>query len=303
MKSATPFLASIALLWQPSSTHAGQPRYAALEKEVAEAHNLLRTRPLSGVAYLEDVLERMDGQGRVRLDENTYLKTTEGRHAVVEAIAFLRQQKPLPALLNVSGLATAAKSHAVDQSATGRVGHQSSDGSSPNQRILRQGFSTLTGENIHYGDSKAMAVVMDLIVDDGVPDRGHRTNIFSPEYRMIGVGCSAHKVYGNVCVVNYAGNFLAGKGKPPSYSLKLTNVSNKTLNKAELVVPSADWSASLLDSPLRPRWSASFSSQVPVALDSLACNGKVRLSFTDGSSKVHEVNLCKTDKVISINIE
>ena len=38
------------------------------------------------------------------------------------------------------------------------------------------------GENIAYGTTGGEAVVIALFIDDGVPSRGHRTNIFSNSY-------------------------------------------------------------------------------------------------------------------------
>lgn len=60
------------------------------------------------------------------------------------------------------------------------IGHKGSDGSQPFDRAQRYFDSiSLYGENIAYGSSKiAIDVLTQLIIDDGVPDRGHRTNIF-----------------------------------------------------------------------------------------------------------------------------
>jgi uncharacterized protein YkwD len=48
-------------------------------------------------------------------------------------------------------------------------------------------------------------VVRSLIIDDGVPGRGHRAAVFSNAYRFAGVGCRTHARYRVVCVVDYAG--------------------------------------------------------------------------------------------------
>ena len=56
-----------------------------------------------------------------------------------------------------------------------------------------------------------MNVVINLIVDDGVADRGHRTNIFQPRYNITGIACGQHKVYDNMCTIEYAGNYKEDK--------------------------------------------------------------------------------------------
>ena len=42
------------------------------------------------------------------------------------------------------------------------------------------------GENIAFGESDALENLIQLIVDDGVPDRAHRYNIFNPNWENHG---------------------------------------------------------------------------------------------------------------------
>ena len=46
-----------------------------------------------------------------------------------------------------------------------------------------------------------------LYIDDGVKDRGHRTNILNPEFLLTGMAVCAHASYGEMLVVEYAASF------------------------------------------------------------------------------------------------
>jgi uncharacterized protein YkwD len=46
-----------------------------------------------------------------------------------------------------------------------------------------------------------------LLVDDGVPDRGHREALLRPDYRVTGVACGYHSAYHNICVMTYADGY------------------------------------------------------------------------------------------------
>ncbi|MEL6554018.1 MAG: CAP domain-containing protein [Cyanobacteria bacterium J06621_11] len=189
---------------QAQTTH--QTSWASLEQEIISEHNRVRQNPQSYIPLLENYLESMTVDGHVihGCGQGCLLTTREGRAAVEEAIAFLRNQPPVDPISLSAPVAQAAKSHAQDQQ-NGQVGHISSDGSSFLQRLPRFGVrSTNIGENISYGAASAQTVVMRLLIDDGVPSRGHRTNVFAPSWEKVGAGCGTHATYQTVCVINYA---------------------------------------------------------------------------------------------------
>ncbi|HEY6070310.1 MAG TPA: CAP domain-containing protein, partial [Chthoniobacterales bacterium] len=106
--------------------------------------------------------------------------------AVDEAVRFLQKAHPLPALVLSSGMSRAAADHCAEQ-INGQLGHEGRNSSHGGDRISRYGsWSTTWGENISYSRKTAREVVLALIIDDGIRDRGHRKNIFNPKFNYAG---------------------------------------------------------------------------------------------------------------------
>ena len=179
----------------------------ALELEIVAELNLARTEPKKYADLLREYRAFIRGTYLERPGETTVV-LAEGRKAVDEAIAFLERQKPLPPMVLSRGLSRAAADHAADQGRTGQTGHTGSDRSSMSQRVERYGsWKRTIGENIAYGAETARDVVIQLIVDDGVASRGHRANIFNPDFLVVGVAFGTHKGYRTVCVQDFAGGY------------------------------------------------------------------------------------------------
>ncbi|KTF70042.1 CAP domain-containing protein [Sphingomonas sp. HT-1] len=127
--------------------------------------------------------------------------TREGTAAVDEAIAFLERQAPLPPLERAPLLEQAAIAFAQAQGAIGGRGHVGQDGSTPGERVRRLGGNIYVGEGIAYGEPDAEALLREMVVDDGVPGRGHRVLLFAAAFRFAGVGCAPHTTLQHICVV------------------------------------------------------------------------------------------------------
>lgn len=112
----------------------------------------------------------------------------------------LRNSPSLPLLKPHQTLYEAANKHAVASGREGRLGHKSSAGT------FEQRLKPLTGEfsylleNCDYGSSKAMDIIMNLMIDEGLPEVGHRKNILHEQVNAVGAAIAPHKTYGHTCV-------------------------------------------------------------------------------------------------------
>lgn len=65
------------------------------------------------------------------------------------------------------------------------------------------------GENLQFGPTGGFSlnagkgIILQLLIDDGVPDRGHRANILSTSWTKAGVATSTHKVYTFMTTIDY----------------------------------------------------------------------------------------------------
>ena len=178
---------------------------------VIEEMNFVRTKPHEYAARLEKVASQFKGTNRHLDGSNVVIKTKEGAKAVLECAKELRNMTtPLPKLsLNMpKGMTEAARDHVDDTGPKSIIGHIGSDNSTPVLRLERYGtWIGKCGENISYGWDDPEMIVMQLMIDDDVPDRGHRRTILDGAFRVCGVAIGGHKKYGKMCVITYAADY------------------------------------------------------------------------------------------------
>lgn len=194
---AAPCLALILTLAAAAPAAAG-----SFEDDVLAEINYARTNPANYARELRTAAaERQYGGGLASVgyaDED----------ALHEAVAFLQAQPPLPPLRHDEGLAAAAQAFVGAQSRRGDEGHDRGP-EALGSRLQRHGvYAGLTAESLSYGYDNPRDVVIQLVVDSGVPGRGHRKDIFRRAYQAAGIACGPHAVHGAMCVINYAGAFV-----------------------------------------------------------------------------------------------
>lgn len=172
-----------------------------LESAVIAEINFARANPKTYARRLRDYRKGFEGR-IVRYPGNPDgLRTSEGVAAVDEAIRFLERQKPLGPVAASRLLARAAADHVAEQGPRGVTGHASRNGERVADRVRKRGGGSYVAENITYGPPSAVEVVRQLIVDDGVKNRGHRRIVYAAEFQFAGAGCGGHKVYRRMCVI------------------------------------------------------------------------------------------------------
>ena len=187
--------------------------FPPLENAVIQKINMARANPKGYATLLEEWKWYFDGR-LLKIPGERIVLTREGATAVNEAMNVVRSMNPVARLSPSKGMSLGAKDHVKDQGLSGSIGHRGRDGSTVWDRVNRYGtWEKSIAENISYGSDKARNIVMGLIIDDGVSGRGHRKNIFNPDFRVIGVACGHHGTYGTVCVITFAGGYNERNGK------------------------------------------------------------------------------------------
>lgn len=75
-------------------------------------------------------------------------------------------------------------------------------------RLERYGdWNGKIGESCDFGNHTARDVIISLIVDDGNSSKGHRGNLFSAEFKKVGISCSPHTEYKTCSVIDYASQY------------------------------------------------------------------------------------------------
>lgn len=110
-------------------------------------------------------------------------------------LVFLEKQTPVPLLRPEKVLYESAYCHAVQSGKTGYVGHDRS--SAACKRVEK-----FNGECCFYGVDDPLEIVLDLMIDEGVPSLGHRKALFT-RYTKVGVAIAPHSGYGWNAVLDF----------------------------------------------------------------------------------------------------
>lgn len=155
------------------------------EKEVIFLCNLARLNPkLFAETYLQQYVDSMN------LPKNS---------SVNSLFSTLKKSKKTGALLPQKDLYEVAQSHAENSGKKGTVGHQNV---TARFKKMAPRYSE-TAENCDYGNDKALDIVMSLLIDEGVADRGHRENILDKNLKSVGVAIREHKKFDFTCVMDF----------------------------------------------------------------------------------------------------
>jgi len=159
--------------------------------------NFARTKPKQYAQILKEIVDS---------------KQMTNTEAVQEAIKFLEEVSPREPLELSKEISRAGMDHVRDTGPTGLISHDGNDGSSPFDRMNRYGrWGSTAGECISYGMQTGRDIVLQLIIDEGVPSRGHRDNIFKVDFKICGVAYGIHSIYSSMCVIDYAGYYTPKK--------------------------------------------------------------------------------------------
>ncbi|ULQ59591.1 CAP domain-containing protein [Brucepastera parasyntrophica] len=182
---------------------------SSVEKDVILYTNMARSNPSQFAEdFIKPRLSCYDGK-LLKFPGGKIFMTSEGVKAAQECYEVLMKASPLGILIPDPGLSLAAMDHVIDQGSAGTIGHDGTDKSTPTSRIRRYGSSfKKIAENIMYGMDTGEEIVIQLLIDDNVPDRGHRKNILQADLTQAGVAIGPHKNYVIMCVIEYADGFV-----------------------------------------------------------------------------------------------
>ncbi len=184
---------------------------SSMEIAVIDELNQARQNPLKFVGYLEEYRKAMKGNILYLPNQNGTIMN-EGATVIDDAISDLKKILKTDALVVSKGMFKAANLQLTDLKENSALSHKGKDGSDAEVRLFRFGMpGAIYAENISYKAATARDVVMNMILDDGLKNRPHRKNVFSPKFKKIGVACGISNQNDMICVAVFADTFAEKK--------------------------------------------------------------------------------------------
>jgi uncharacterized protein YkwD len=202
-------------------------------KDIFKLINDFRKNPKALAKHLEGMRKYLDKNSMVLSEPGKIqVQMVEGEAVFNEAIEYLLSLHYLKPLEWDENLALSAIEHVLDIGPKGLLSYQSSDGTEPEDRITKYGnYVEALGENIDFGPNDAMGVIVSLTLDDGEPERPHRDNLFKSDYQKIGIACGPHKTEYQMCVMDFAFDFVPfnedSEADTQNHTVNLSTLNNK----------------------------------------------------------------------------
>lgn len=158
------------------------------------------------------------------------------------------------------------------------------------QRIEKYGqFVATAAENIAYGTTGGEAIIIQLVIDDGVANRGHRTNIFNDALKVLGSNTGVHGKYDSMTTIAYAGGLTSNGNYPltPNTEPQCTHADQGTCS-----------------SDIKCFWDGSACSKDMCKdhLSDLPCNNEAKCFWSSSDTKcipdlcsIHGANQCSSE--------
>ena len=146
------------------------------EIKMVEEVNAIRRNPAGYIVNVEKYIKDLEKKGG-------------NKSSIAAARELITELFAMPALSTLQPLEciySAGKKYGIEQRKRGVAEHQGLDGSMPWDRIMQACPSLKDGnENLVGGPADVRESVMLLLVDDGIPSRGHRRTLLQPNWKYI----------------------------------------------------------------------------------------------------------------------
>ncbi len=161
------------------------PFMTALEREMIEEINLLRSNPKGYAKYVDIYVNEMK--------KVMFSSDPEFDRAVKELQSELSASSPLSILKAHQKLYEVAKAHGIDNKTHHQLEHKGSDKRQSFDRVKdaglknninKQGIYT-PNENLIGGEASVRNSVIALLIDSGIPNRGHRRALLEPAWTHV----------------------------------------------------------------------------------------------------------------------
>ena len=170
--------------YQKCNTAKNTAYFTQDEKEVLWILNMARSNPS---LFARTVVKNYpDSTDQFRLKNIAEYKSL---------LATLENTKKLTMLVPDSLGWISAKCHAISSGLAGYVGHD-------RQGNACKGKIFFNAECCDYGNDDPLDIIMNLLIDEGVPSLGHREILLS-DYHKAGVSIQPHKTYGYNTVIDF----------------------------------------------------------------------------------------------------